>query len=160
MGNVKYFNRTKTEGSSLPDPSGPLSKKVPATSIEEANKGVDACSSRNSNGGKRRAPYVIVTPEQKARVGKYAAENGTTNAIRRFSNNMPNLKESTVRGWKAVYLRELASKLKTGNEDTAVKRLPLKPKGRPLLLGQELDRQVQDYLISLRESKLEVLSIR
>ena len=34
----KYFNRTKAEGSSLPDPSGPLSEKVPATSIEEANK--------------------------------------------------------------------------------------------------------------------------
>ena len=114
---LKYFNRTKTEGSSLPDPSGPLSKKVPATSIEEANKEVDACSSRSSNGGKRRAPYVIVTPEQKARVGKYA---GTTNAIRRFSKDMPNLKESTVRGWKTVYLRELVSKLKTGDKDTAV----------------------------------------
>jgi len=66
---LKYFNHTKTEGSSLPDPSGPLSKKVPATSIEEANKKVDACSSRSSNGGKRRTPYVIVMPEQKARVG-------------------------------------------------------------------------------------------
>ena len=43
----KYFNRTKAEGSSLPDPSGPLSEKVPATSIEEANKEVNA--SRNSN---------------------------------------------------------------------------------------------------------------
>ena len=147
----KYFNRTKAEGSSLPDPSGPLSEKVPATSIEEVNKEVEA--SRNSNGGKRRCePYVIVTPEQKARVGRYAAENGTTNAIRRFSKDMPNLKESTVRGWKTVYLRELASKLEAGDEDTAVEWLPVKPKGRPLLLGPELDRQVQDYLISLREA--------
>ena len=106
----KYFNRTKAEGSNLPDPSGPLSEKVPATSIEEANKEVEV--SRNSNGGKRRRePYVIVTPEQKARVGKYAAENGTTNAICHFSKDMPNLKESTVRGWKTVYLHELASKL-------------------------------------------------
>ena len=32
----KCFNRTKAKGGSLPDPSGPLSKKVPATSIEEA----------------------------------------------------------------------------------------------------------------------------
>ena len=38
----KYFNRTKAECSSLPDPSGPLSEKVPATSIKEANKEVDA----------------------------------------------------------------------------------------------------------------------
>ena len=87
---LKYFNYTKTEGSSLPDFSGPLSKKVPATSIEETNKEMDACSSRNSNGGKRRAPYAIVTPEQKARVGKHAAENGTANTIRHFSKDMPN----------------------------------------------------------------------
>ena len=87
---LKYFNRTKTEGSSLPDPSRPVSKKVPATSIEEANKEVDACSSRNSNGGKRRAPCVVVTPEQKARVGKHTAENGITNAMRHFSKDMPN----------------------------------------------------------------------
>ena len=30
----KYFNRTKAEGSSLPDPSGPLSEKVPATVLQ------------------------------------------------------------------------------------------------------------------------------
>ena len=65
---------------------------------------------------------------------------------------MPNLKESTVRGWKTVYLRELASKLKAGDKVTAVERLPVKPKGRPLLLGPELDRQVQDHLISLRDA--------
>ena len=65
---------------------------------------------------------------------------------------MPNLKESTVRGWKTVYLRELASKLKAGDKDTAVERLPVKPKGRPLLLGPELDRQVQDHLISLHDA--------
>ena len=50
------------------------------------------------------------------------------------------------------YITELASKLKAGDKDTAVERLPVKPKGRPLLLGPELDRQVQDYLISLREA--------
>ena len=47
---LKYFkvSRVKTEGnssSSLPDPSDPLSEKMPATSIEEANKEVNAHSS-------------------------------------------------------------------------------------------------------------------
>ena len=62
------------------------------------------------------------------------------------------MKESTIRGWKTAYLRELASRVKTGDEDVAIERLLAQPKGRPLLLGQELDRQVQAYLISLREA--------
>ena len=64
MSLFKYFkvSHEKTDGStssssSFPDPSGPLSEKMPATSIEEANKEVNA---------------------------KYAAENGTINAIRPF----------------------------------------------------------------------------
>ena len=57
-----------------------------------------------------------------------------------------------MRGWKTVYLCELASRRATDNEDVAIERLPAGPKGRPLLLGQELDRQVQAYLMSLREA--------
>jgi len=34
---------------------------------------------RQSN-GKHHVPYVIVAPEQIPKVGKYVAENGTTNA--------------------------------------------------------------------------------
>ena len=117
---LKYFNHVKTKDSSLPDPSGPLSKKVPATSIEGANKEVNAHLSQQSNGGKCRAPYVIVTPEQKARVAKYAAENGTINAIHHFTKQLPSLKESTVRGWKTTYLHELASRVKTRDEDVAI----------------------------------------
>ena len=48
---LKYFkvSHVKAErgssSSSLPDPSGPLSEKMPATSIKEANKEVNAHSS-------------------------------------------------------------------------------------------------------------------
>ena len=62
MSLLKYFkvNGVKTEGSSssLPDPSGPLSEKMPATSIKEAN----THSSRQSTGGKGCAQYMMVTP--------------------------------------------------------------------------------------------------
>ena len=97
----KYFkvSHGKTDGStgssSLPDPSGLLSEKMPDTSIEEANKEVNA---RQTTGGKRHGQYVIVTPEQKAKVSKYAAENSTTNAICRFAKDMPDLKKSTSEG--------------------------------------------------------------
>ena len=94
---------------------------------------------------------MILMPEQKARVGKYTVENNTTKAIRHFAKDVPNLKESKVRGWKMAYLHELASRIKAGDVDATVERLPVKAKGRPLLLGYELDWQVQAYLISLRE---------
>jgi len=64
----------KKEDCGLPDPSGLVSKKVPATSIKKVNKEVNVHLSGKSN-GKCCAPYVIVTPEQKARIGKYTAEN-------------------------------------------------------------------------------------
>ena len=92
---------------------------------------------------------MIVTPEQKARVAKYATENGTTNAIHRFATDIPDL---SLRGWKTVYLCELASRRARDNEDVAVERLPARPKCQSLLLGRELDRQVQAYLILLREA--------
>ena len=52
----------------------------------------------------------------------------------------PCLKESTVRGWKTTYLRELATKVKAEEEDMSIERFPATEKGRPLLLGQDLDR--------------------
>ena len=109
MALFKYFKHDK----SLPDPQNTLSEKVPSTSIKEANKEVKAISDKC---GKEHAPYMVATPEQKAKVGKYAAENGTTNAIRHFSKELLSLKESTVQGWKKAYLCELASKNRAGDK--------------------------------------------
>lgn len=151
MSLLKYFNRVKTKDG-LPDPYGPLNEAVPSSSIEEANKEVSAQFALVDDSGKKRcATYMIATLEQKAKVGKYAAENGTTKAIRHFTKDMPCLKESTVRGWKTTYLRELAAKVKAGEEDLSIERFPAREKGRPLLLGQDLDRQVRTYLTSLRD---------
>ena len=49
--------------------------------ISRFNKEVDICY-KATNVEKKRSPYNFATPEQKAKIGKYAAENGTTNAIR------------------------------------------------------------------------------
>jgi len=70
MSLLKYFNCVKKEDCGFLDPSGPVSKKVPATSIKEANKEINAHLSGKIN-RKRHATFIIVTPEQKARVGKY-----------------------------------------------------------------------------------------
>ena len=105
MSLLNYFKQ-ETPHNSLPDPHGPLNKQLPSSSIEETNKEVDICY-KTASTEKKHSPYSFAAPDQKAKIGKYAAENGTTNAIRHFSKEFPNLKESTIRGWKSRYLVEL-----------------------------------------------------
>ena len=94
------------------------------------------------------------TAEQKAEIGKRAAENGVVSAIRYFSKNSkyPNLKESSVRDWRNAYTRELKMKCRESNESKpVVTELVQKKRGRPLLLGNELDEYVKTYLHFVRE---------
>ena len=87
----------------MPDPSGPLNEAVPSSSIEKVNKEVSAqLASVDDSGKKHHATCMIAVLEQKAKVGKYAAENGSTKPICHFAKDMPCLKESTVRGWKTI----------------------------------------------------------
>ena len=132
---------------SLPDPSGSLSEKMDSSVIEEANKEVTTII---ADAGGKRKPYWKLTPEQKAMIGRYATENGIVNAIRHFKGDFPedSLKESMIRGWKKAYLLELESCRRTG-KDRTVKELPHKKMGRPLMLGEDLDKQVQVYLLEL-----------
>ena len=57
-----------------------------------------------------------------------------------------------MQGWKKACLCELASKNRAGEEKMLVDRLPVAVKGRPLLLGKDLDLKVQAYIASLREA--------
>ena len=149
MALYKYFKPCKKDACDirLPDPSGSLSNKLDSGLIEEANKEVSQLVM--STGGKR-SPYLKITPQQKATIAKYAAEHGIVNAIHRFKKDFPDdlLKESTIRGWKKTYLLELQSRRKAG-KDLAVKELPNKKAGRPLMLGEALDGQVKAYLTEL-----------
>ena len=81
-GLLKYFKPCTSE-ILLPDSNSPLSDKVDNTAIEEANTEVTAALASASAGSKR-VPYLKLTPEQKAIIGKYAMEHGIVNAIRRF----------------------------------------------------------------------------
>jgi len=65
----------------LPNPTGSLSKKVDSSAIEEGNKEVTTVV---TNTGGKQKPYVKLTPEQKATIGRYAAENGIVNTICHF----------------------------------------------------------------------------
>lgn len=148
MALLKYF---KVKKSPLPDPEGPLSERVSTECIKGANDEVSLIL--NGDQPNKRSPYLKATPEQKAVIGRYAAENGIVNSIRRFQKDFPtdSLKESTIRGWKNAYLKELQSRKRAGSE-LEVKALPQKKTGRPLTLDDETDMEIQQYLLALREA--------
>ena len=151
-GLLKFFKPCRKNSCDLPlpDPNSVLKEKVDSSAIEEANKEV---SNVITDSGGKRKPYLKLMPEQKATIGKYAAENGIVNAIRHFKGEFPgdSLKESTIRGWKKAYILELEMRRQTGKGDRTVKELPQKKMGWPLMLGEDLDKQVQACWVRLEE---------
>lgn len=112
----------------------------------EERRTVDECVKRAVKEKKEAGRYNSYTAEQRASIGKYAAENGPTKAARRFSKLLKcDINESTARKLKSDYLKELAIRTKmahiqsNSNPDTQIVALPKKSQGRPLLLGQEVD---------------------
>ena len=80
---LRYFKLCRKDScqKSLPNPNGPLSEKVDSAAIEEANKEVTTVIA--GTGGKRQ-PYLQLADEQRANIGRYAAEYSTVNAISHF----------------------------------------------------------------------------
>jgi len=83
-----------------------LCEHLSSEAIREANKEVKLVLAKKSS---KRSPYLRANGEQKAIIGKYAAENGIVQFIRHFQSKILDnfLKESTVCGWKNAYLKEL-----------------------------------------------------
>lgn len=137
----------------LPDPDGPLSRLVPSSSILDAN---DAYIKTSSAGrSSKRGSYVKLTGVQQAQIAKYALFHGNKEAIRQFTKQYcVEIRESSVSTWKAKYTAELNRKRANGdfeaNGEVVVESLPSKKRGRPLLLGCELDDQVKSYIKDLR----------
>ena len=53
-----------------------------------------------ASAGKKWGSYATISEELKAKVAKYAAENGVSASLRHFKSAQElNLKESTIRGW-------------------------------------------------------------
>uniref|UniRef100_A0A1X7UWE7 DUF4817 domain-containing protein n=1 Tax=Amphimedon queenslandica TaxID=400682 RepID=A0A1X7UWE7_AMPQE len=87
------------------------------------------------------------TPNERARIEKYAAENGKTRACRHFSQLWKrNIPEPTARHFKNEYLDELKRQRNTGKP---VESIPTKQKGRPPSLSR-LDTVIQEFIESLR----------
>ena len=83
----------------------------------------------------------------RAKIGKYAAENGNEKARKHFSKDFPDLKESTIRNFKKKYNIKLAETHKAGN--TEVICIPSKVCGRPPIL-MDLDNKLLTFLKGIR----------
>ena len=91
-----------------------------------------------------RGKYNDYTPELRAHIGKYTAEYGPTRVAKHFSQLLK--REPTARRLKAQYLQiieELRHTSMDENTPLSVDRLPTKSQGRPVLIGQTLDKAVQ-----------------
>ena len=149
MALYRYF-QAKTDAQ-LPDPRGPLSKELPSTAILCANREVTNVLQLQQT--KSRGPYTKFTPEEKAEIGKRAAEHGVAATVRYYKKRYSQgIKESSVRTWRKAYTSEVTKRRREGSEDVTVKKLPEKKRGRPFMLGEELEMQVRAYLTALREN--------
>jgi len=155
MSLYRYF---KPVAKSLPDPNGPLSSVMPSSTIKAANDAVLATQSRQTEGASKpskRGPYVMLTGVQQAEVARYAFSHGNKAAIRRYGEEYSTeIKDSSVSTWKSKYAEELDHKREAGefeeNGDVVVYSIPQKKRGRPLLLGNELDDRVKKYIKDAR----------
>ena len=85
----------------------------------------------------------------RAEMGKYASHHGVAAAARHFTRKLGgNVSVSTVHSIKKAYIETLKRNADNEGDITA---LPLKKRGRPLMLGEELDKSVQVYLRKVRE---------
>ena len=81
-------------------------------------------------------------------------------SVHYFSKVFPgqSLKESSVRTWKMKYLQEIAANRRAG-EEIIMKELVNQKTGHPLLLRENLDKQVQAYLEVLQENRVVVNTV-
>ena len=128
----------------------PLSDRLPTA--EETSLPENAVRSANNavqNMQRKRKYTTTFTAEDRAKVGKYAAENGVAKAQRHFKQL--NLSESTIRYFRKRYLNELSKRVKAG-DSTEVTQLDVAKRGRKLALGETLDAEVKRYIQRLREN--------
>lgn len=80
-----------------------------------------------------RGHYTVYTPEQKAEIGRYAAEHGNLKTVcTKFSEEFGiEVKESTVRQFKKAYFIQLNE----GKDPDEIKALRGKKRGRPSKVG-------------------------
>ena len=151
MALLKYFKRTDHPAneeieSVLPKENGMLSLLMPSLSIVAANS--EVWKVMKENGGTRSlGKYQHHTDKEKVEIAKKALECGIVCTISHYAKIDPQrkLSPSTIYTWKAKYVQELAKRRREKDITTEIKELPSKKRGCPLILGAELDSQVENF---------------
>ncbi len=148
MSILQYFQRKNTSILSLPDPNGPLSNVIPSSGIEMANKMIVT----SENTSKKLGQYNTFSPQIRAAIGKYSSLHGSTRAAQYYTKVLKKkVNESTVRTITKKYREEVRGKWERDEDDTVVDLATKKP-GRQLLLGEEIDHQVQVFIRKIRDN--------
>ena len=135
-------------------------KKVLPWAMSNSCRGIVRCELGESSldwrflgylAARKRGKYQHYSAEKRAKIGKYASENGNSKAINHFKEELPTLRESTVRTFKQAYQKRLREEKKKGNTDVTVIATLSDTRGRPSIL-RELDSKIISLLKSIRSS--------
>lgn len=105
--------------------------------------------SSTASSSRKRGKYTHFSAEIRAKIGKYASENGNSKAICHFKKELPALKESTVRTFKQAYEKRLKEERRKGNTEAHIVAIPHDTRGCPPSL-LELDSKLISLLKSIR----------
>ena len=96
-----------------------------ANVVKEVNQVVTRTLEQSEASAGKKGKYTTTfTPEDRAAIARYAAQNGNSAAVKKFKA-YHNVGESTVRSFKKIYLEELKKQPNPGNEAEEVTSLPL-----------------------------------
>lgn len=88
--------------------------------------------------------YSSYSAKERAEIGRYSQMNGVARTAQYFIRKLnKTISESTVRSIQKSYQSELERKRRHGEDE--IELLPVKKRGRSLLLGEGIDKKVQDY---------------
>ena len=112
MSILDYFSVRSSK--SLLNPRGPLSSRIPSAAIESANREVCLAINKEQPGNvssrKGKKPRVH-SPQERAELGKLAADIGASAAAKRFSRKLKySVNEGTAHRFKQLYLEERRAK--------------------------------------------------
>ena len=105
-------------------------------------------SDKEKGGTGSRGKYQHYIEKEKAEIAKKALECGIMRSISHYAkiDLKRTLSPCTVHTWKAKYVLQLAKRRREKGITTKIKKLPSKKRGRPLMLGAELDLQVEMFV--------------
>ena len=127
--------------------------KEMATSSHDTGLGevdrAEICQELSKLTGRKRKPQSKYSDEDRYTITKYAKDNDGSQAAKFFKNKYPAINESTVRTFVKKYDENVkVAKACRRSPDRKLKTLM---RGRPLMVGPNIDEKVRKFMVSLYE---------